>query len=144
MSCTRPYSAGNTILSRQNSALSHVILNAQNRSPGRWGANRYLQERDSLMENTVRPRHQTGQAERSLVEEMAAFKKSAMASDAAARSCTEEQLADPMKCRQCITALKKAGRHDEARAEPFLFNTAHPESEPPASPSEVFRITMGR
>jgi hypothetical protein len=49
-----------------------------------------------------------------------------------------------MKCWQCITELKKAGRHDEAEAEPVLFNAAHPESEPPASPSEVFRIMTGR
>jgi len=81
-----------------------------------------------VTENTVRPRHQTGQAEPPQVEEMAAFKKSAVA----------------FGCGGKIVYRKTAGRHDKARAQPFLFNAAHPEFEPPASPSEAFHITIGR
>ncbi|MEE8345434.1 MAG: hypothetical protein V3R35_08840 [Woeseiaceae bacterium] len=59
---------------------------------------------------------------------MAAFKKSAMA----------------FGCGGKIVYRRTAGRHDEARAEPVLCNATHPEFDPPASPSEVLRMTIGR
>ncbi|MEE8539419.1 MAG: hypothetical protein V3S54_06355 [Woeseiaceae bacterium] len=59
---------------------------------------------------------------------MAAFKKSAMA----------------FGCGGKIVYRRTAGRHDEARAEPVIFNAAHPEFDPPAASSEVFLITIGR
>ncbi len=123
------------VLARQNNALSHATPDAQNRPAGSWGANKRMQEKDSATENAIRRLLQARQAEKPPVEEMAVFRKSAMASDAAAGSCTEEQLADdPVKWWQSITELKKAGRDDEARAAPALFNATHPAFEPPRSP----------
>jgi hypothetical protein len=87
-----------------------------------------VQDRDSVTANAVRSGHQAVQAEKLQVEKMAAFKKSAMA----------------FGCGSKIVYRRTAGRHDEARAEPVIFNAAHPESDPPASPSEVFLITIGR
>ncbi len=108
---------------------------AQNRPTGSWGANKRMQEKDSATKNAIRRLHQARQAEKPPVEEMAAFRESAMASDAVAGSCTAEQLADdPVKWWQNITELKKAGRDDEARAAPALFNASHPAFEPPRSP----------
>jgi hypothetical protein len=87
-----------------------------------------MQERDSVTENAVRSGHQAVQAKKPQVEKMAAFKKSAMA----------------FGCGGKIVYRRTAGRHDEARAEPVLSNAAHPEFDPPASPSEVLRMTTGR
>ncbi|MFB3125597.1 MAG: hypothetical protein ACE1Z7_08475 [Woeseiaceae bacterium] len=78
--------------------------------------------------NAVRSGHQAVQAEKPQAEKMAAFKKSAMA----------------FGCGGKIVYRRTAGRHDEARAEPVIFNAAHPDFDPPAASSEVFLITIGR
>lgn len=87
-----------------------------------------MQERDSVTANAVRSGHQAVQAEKPQAEKMAAFKKSAMA----------------FGCGGKIVYRRTAGRHDEARAEPVIFNAAHPDFDPPAASSEVFLITIGR
>jgi hypothetical protein len=87
-----------------------------------------VQERDSVTANAVRSGHQAVQAEKPQAEEMAAFTKSAMT----------------FGCGGKIVYRRTAGRHDEARAEPVIFNAAHPEFDPPAASSEVFLITIGR
>ena len=87
-----------------------------------------MQERDSVTASAVRSGHQAVQAEKPQAEKMAAFKKSAMA----------------FGCSGKIVYRRTAGRHDEARAEPVIFNAAHPDFDPPAASSEVFLITIGR
>ena len=87
-----------------------------------------------MTEYAIQSRHQTRQAEKPQVEEITAFRVSTVASDATARSCTEKQLADPLKWWRCSTEPKELGRDDEAKAELDLFNASHPVFEPPHSP----------
>lgn len=80
----------------------------QHRPASSWGANRRMQEKGSATENTIRSLHPTRQAQKPQVGQVAVFGASAVASYAAARSCMEEQPADPMNGWQGITDRKKA------------------------------------
>ncbi|TDJ11866.1 MAG: hypothetical protein E2O63_03740 [Gammaproteobacteria bacterium] len=67
-----------------------------------------MQAKDSATENTIRSLHPTRQAQKPQVGQVAVFGASAVASYAAARSCMEEQPADPMNGWQGITERKEA------------------------------------
>lgn len=96
-------------------------------------SSKQAKEADRVTENAIQVLQQTRTLPESLVEETAALRASAFASDVAPRPCDGEQTADPLKWWQCITGLKDAGRLDEANAELTLFNAAHPDFEAPVS-----------
>ena len=93
-----------------------------------------MQKKNSVMEHTIQGLYQTRKNKKPQFKEVATFSTPAIASDTAARSCTEEQMADTLKWWQCITGLKEADRNDEAKAELDFFNAVHPGFEPPDSP----------
>lgn len=92
-----------------------------------------MKESDRVTEVAIQGLQQTRAAEDDQAGEAAAFGASAVLPDVAARPCNEQQTADPLTWWQCIADLEKDGRHDEAKIELDLFNTAHPEFELPES-----------
>ena len=64
-------------------------------------------------------------------EDVAGLRTTLNLVDVVARPCTEEQLAVPATWWQCISDLEEAGRHEEAKVELDLFNTANPDFEAP-------------
>jgi hypothetical protein len=97
------------------------------------GSKRNL-EQESITETSMQSPDQTRTAEKLRSQDVAAFRASSVASDSAAGSCPEDQMTEPLRWWQCITDLKEAGRHDEAKVELALFNASYPEFEPPDTP----------
>lgn len=68
------------------------------------------------------------------VGEAAAIRAPDVASNSAARFCTEEQIADPAQWWNCILDLNNAGRHHDAGIERDLFEEANPNFVPTETP----------
>lgn len=92
-----------------------------------------MQESGGVVENAIQGLRQTRPAGNARAGETASSRASAVASDVAARPCTEEQMSEPLSWWLCITELQESGLHDAAEAELGRFNTAHPDFEPPES-----------
>ncbi|MFQ6004407.1 MAG: hypothetical protein ACE5OQ_02800 [Woeseia sp.] len=87
-----------------------------------------MREMDPVTQHAISELRQSRQTDKQ-PEAVAAFGTS----DVQERYCTEEQSSDALKWWRCISDLREAGKHDQARAELTLFDAAHPDFEPPGA-----------
>ena len=92
-----------------------------------------MQQQEGARKSTIQSLAQSRETEQlqAQVEEAGLFRASAVLFDETVRPCTKDQMAAPLTWWQCISELEEAGRHDEAKAELELFDTAHPDFDLP-------------
>ena len=94
-------------------------------------SSKHMPQNDIATETVIQNLSRTSVPEDFKAENFSAYRTPAAATIATTRPCTEEQTASSVTWWQCISNLREAGRHDEARAEMDLFNKVHPDFRAP-------------